>query len=192
MSWPATWRSSHPTRRPSKQESSYGKMSSTWDSWPTLPFCNFSKGKREIERARLENRHPALHRGCRVSSGHHVPRPHHPLAPVRNMDHPPPPRPVEHAIAEVHGSSVALNAMRANMESSKAETDLSLKEMVICKKQEANGYREELIFCKKTIMSGEDLFDEMQRVDELLQRSVHSFHLTMRGVERAGSEALID
>ena len=149
-------------------------------------LCNFRKGKREIERVRLENRHPALHRGCRVSSGHHTPRPHHPLAPVRSMDHPPPLRPVEHIIAKVHGSSVAINAMRANLESTKTEPASSLKEMVSCKKQEANGYREELIFCKDTIRSGAHLFEEMQRVEERIQRAVHSFHLTIRGVERAG------
>ncbi|KAK6843396.1 hypothetical protein PG987_004256 [Apiospora arundinis] len=130
-------------------------------------LCNFRKGKREIERR----------------------APHPPATPptctCEEHGSPPPLRPVEHVIAKVHGSSVAINAMRASLESTKTEPASSLKEMVSCKKQEANGYREELIFCKDTIRSGAHLFEEMQRVEERIQRAVHSFHLTIRGVERA-------
>ncbi|KAK8118300.1 uncharacterized protein PG998_002926 [Apiospora kogelbergensis] len=108
---------------------------------------------------------------------------------VQCMDRPPPLRRVELLIAEAHGSSLAINATRANLESSKAEPALSLKEMVSYKKEEANDYKEELIFCKDSMRSGEYLFEGMQRVEELVQRAVHSFHLAMRGMERAGRES---
>ncbi|KAK8118341.1 uncharacterized protein PG998_002967 [Apiospora kogelbergensis] len=68
-----------------------------------------------------------------------------------------------------------MNATRANLESSKAEPASSLKDMISCK-----------IFYDDSMQPGEHLFEGMQRVEELVQRAVRSFHLAMRGLGRAG------
>ncbi|KAI1489420.1 hypothetical protein F5X96DRAFT_13157 [Biscogniauxia mediterranea] len=145
-----------------------------------LAICNFRSGMRDMERACHPS--PGLQYGRRITCGHHVTRQRQArsLVPTkvnvtRDMDRPPLPRPVERIIAEAHGSSVSINAIRGNLESSKMQPALSLKEMVSFKKQEAGGFQKELAFCRETMQAGERLLEGIRHVEELLQRAVHGF-----------------
>ncbi|RYO76934.1 hypothetical protein DL762_009596 [Monosporascus cannonballus] len=140
-----------------------------------LAICNFRKGLQEVEQARRPNWSPGLERGSRITCGHHVARQTDSLSPTRAIDRPPPPRPIEQAIAKANGFSIAIGAIRENLESSKLESALSLKEMVAVKKQEAGAYQNELIFCKEAIQLGDRLLQGIQRVEELLQRAINNF-----------------
>ncbi|KAI1416928.1 hypothetical protein F5Y13DRAFT_153344 [Hypoxylon sp. FL1857] len=100
------------------------------------------------------------------------------------MNHPATLRPIDKAIAKAHGSSVALDATRENLEAGKAMTTPSLKEIIEIRTSENGRLREELAYLQQIQELGEHLREEVEYVMERLQLAVNSFRKGQKDIER--------
>lgn len=101
------------------------------------------------------------------------------------MDRPAAPRPIDKAIAQVHGSSVALDATRDNLNASKLLPTPSLKELIEEKTRENGRLREELAYLQQIQQLGDHLREEVEYVTERLHLAISSFRKGQKDIKRA-------
>ncbi|KAJ0370056.1 hypothetical protein COL26b_010260 [Colletotrichum chrysophilum] len=103
----------------------------------------------------------------------------------RLSETPVPPRDLDMAIANAHGSSVALEASHTTLQASKQTPDLSLKEIIELKTKENSRLRAEVAYLHNMRKIGEELAEEVDYVLDKLRLAIVTFNRDKDRAERS-------
>lgn len=108
--------------------------------------------------------------------------------PTNNMAHSPHhpalPRPIDQAIAQAQGSSVALDATAERLQAAKYHPTPSLSEIIEARTRENSRLRAELAYFQQVQQLGEHLKEELQYVTERLQLAVNSYNKGQKDLDQ--------
>jgi cell division septum initiation protein DivIVA len=111
--------------------------------------------------------------------------PQHPL-------YPPLPRPIDEAIAKVHGSSVALDATPERLAAAKHQPTPSLKEIIESRTRENSDLREEIKYLLREKELADWLAGEFDYVRERAERVLKDYHKAVQDLDREREVSRID
>ncbi|KAI3341949.1 hypothetical protein F4824DRAFT_269720 [Ustulina deusta] len=94
-------------------------------------------------------------------------------------------RPIDGAIANVQGSSVALNATRENLEAAKTHPTPTLKEIIEDRTREVGRLRQELAYLQEVERLGDYLREELEYVMGRLGVALTAFRKGQEDIEQA-------
>lgn len=100
------------------------------------------------------------------------------------LQHPALPRPIDKAIAQAHGSSVALDATADRLETAKHQPTPSLKEIIEIRTRENSRLRAELAYFQQERQLGEHLREELEYVTERMQLAINSYRKGQKDLDR--------
>lgn len=101
-------------------------------------------------------------------------------------DHPALPRPIDRAIEQARGSTVALDATPGKLAASKMTPALSLKEIIEEKTRENGRLRAELAYYHEVGALGDALYGEVHDAAERLRLALITYHRGRNNLRKTG------
>lgn len=100
-------------------------------------------------------------------------------------DSPAPPRPIDWAIKEARGSTIALDATREKLELGKHAATPTLKEIIENKTRENGRLRAQAAYLESMQQIGEELRGEVEFLQERMRLAVVSFDRQRKDLDKA-------